>query len=645
MVPTEQHVHIPDGYLSPSTCATFYAAAGPFWYLAFKRVNNVLHTCAIPLLSVFAALCFVVMMFNLPLPGGTTGHAVGMGMASIVLGPWVSIVAISVALAVQALFFGDGGLTAFGANCFNMAIIGSLVASGVYRFIAGRAEINSARRVLAAGIAGYTAINIAAGCAAVEFGIQPLLFHDAFGTPLYAPYPLSVSIPAMMVGHLGFAGLAEFVISAGVVAYLQRTDPYLLRLTATHAPLTTPHARVAASHLMTAVPFWPASKKLWLCLALALILTPLGVLAVGSGWGEWSARDLSDSTARSQIAAASRYHALPDKVPAGLQHLSSLWKAPVPGYEPAFIRSRYFRYFVSAAIGTGLVILLTLLMTYLISRSHTARPGRKTFVERTVHGLVLAIQEALVAEETARSHGLLQNIDARVKLAGIGALIIGAIAVHRLWVLLALFSLIVLLALLSRVSLKFLAARVWISVLAFTGLIALPAAFLVPGQIVFRIPALQWTITSQGLTSAALLTLRAETAATLSLLLVLCTPWNHLLRALRFFRVSAVVVVITEMTYRYIFLLLRTAQDMFESRQIRLIGFLEPVEQRRLAAGTVGVLLDKTLQLSNDVHSAMQARGFRGDVRLLDDLRMTLSDWFQLTAFVVIACITIWFGR
>jgi cobalt/nickel transport system permease protein len=79
-------MHIPDGYLSPSTCATLYVGAAPFWYVALHRVKKELDTRTIPLLSLFSAFSFVIMMFNLPLPGGTTGHAVGMGMASIVLG-------------------------------------------------------------------------------------------------------------------------------------------------------------------------------------------------------------------------------------------------------------------------------------------------------------------------------------------------------------------------------------------------------------------------------------------------------------------------------------------------------------------------------------------------------------------------------
>ena len=130
------------------------------------------------------------------------------------LGPSGAILAISIALAIQALFFGDGGITTLGANCLNMAIVGSLVAYGSYRLIAAGASIASKRRIAAAAVAGYLAVNAAAFIAAVEFGIQPVLFHNSSGTPLYAPYPFSVAIPAMMIGHLTLAGLAEAAISA-----------------------------------------------------------------------------------------------------------------------------------------------------------------------------------------------------------------------------------------------------------------------------------------------------------------------------------------------------------------------------------------------------------------------------------------------
>src|SRR5271169_3064679 len=177
-------MHIPDGYLSPSTCATLYAGAAPFWYVSLQRMKRLLNTRMVPLLSVFAAFSFIIMMFNLPLPGGTTGHAIGVGIATIVLGPWGSIFAISIALVIQAVFFGDGGITALGANCFNMAIAGSLVAYATYRIISGRAAIESPRRVFAAALAGYLSINFCALLTAIELGVQPLWFRDSSGAPL-----------------------------------------------------------------------------------------------------------------------------------------------------------------------------------------------------------------------------------------------------------------------------------------------------------------------------------------------------------------------------------------------------------------------------------------------------------------------------
>ena len=199
-------MHIPDGYLSPSTCAVMYAASAPCWWAALRRTRRKLFGRTLPLLSLFAAFSFVVMMFNLPLPGGTTGHAVGVGIAAIVLGPWASLLAISLALAIQALFFGDGGITTLGANCFNMAIAGSFAAWAIYRLVSWGAAADSRRRVIAAALAGYGAINLSALLAAIELGIQPMLFHDATGAPLYAPYPLRIAIPAMMIGHLTIAG-------------------------------------------------------------------------------------------------------------------------------------------------------------------------------------------------------------------------------------------------------------------------------------------------------------------------------------------------------------------------------------------------------------------------------------------------------
>jgi cobalt/nickel transport system permease protein len=361
-------MHIPDGYLSPATCAVLYGASAPFWYTALQRVKKSLSTRLVPLLAVMAALCFVVMMFNLPLPGGTTGHAVGVGIATIVLGPWASILAISIALSIQAVFFGDGGITTLGANCFNMAIVGSLTAYAVYRLAAGRAALTSPRRVVAAAFAGYTAINASAFCAAVEFGVQPLFFKDPSGAPLYAPYPLTIAIPAMMIGHLTFAGLAELVLSAGVVAYFQRTNPTLLKLT---APGDLAARKEAAGEESRSL--WRTVRPLWMGLALLMVLTPLGILAAGTAWGEWSARDFSKPEVRKKIAQASRDAAPPVQPPRGLERLSTVWTAPFPQYAPSFVRRPAVGYALSAMFGSGAIILVSVVAGWLATRKAGGR--------------------------------------------------------------------------------------------------------------------------------------------------------------------------------------------------------------------------------------------------------------------------------
>jgi cobalt/nickel transport system permease protein len=128
------------------------------------------------------------------------------------------------------------------------------------------------------------------------------------------------------------------------------------------------------------------------------------------------------------------------------------------------------------------------------------------------------------------------------------------------------------------------------------------------------------------------------------MLLVLCTPWTHVLKALRVLRVPIVLVVILGMTYRYILLMIGTAEEMFESRRSRMVGKLEAKEGRRLAIATVGVLLGKTMQLSGDVYLAMQSRGFRGEVYVLDDFEMRLRDWSWLAAFFALSAAAMWMG-
>ena len=221
-------MHIPDGYLGPATYGTMYAVTLTFWAVAARKLNKTLKSKQAPYLALGAAFSFVIMMFNVPIIGGTTGHATGATLIAILLGPWAAMIAVSVTLIIQALLFGDGGITAIGANCFNMGVIGGLVGYGLYRLIAAGSDVKSSRRWIAGAIAAYISLNLSALVTGIEFGIQPILEKSATGQPLYSPFPLSVAVPAMVVEHLLVFGFVEAAVTALVIKYFQKNDPAML---------------------------------------------------------------------------------------------------------------------------------------------------------------------------------------------------------------------------------------------------------------------------------------------------------------------------------------------------------------------------------------------------------------------------------
>jgi cobalt/nickel transport system permease protein len=220
-------MHIPDGYLSPQTyiplAGLFVAVAA----IAVKKVKNEVSAKSIPYLGMAAAFSFLIMMFNLPIPGGTTGHAVGAALIAIILGPWPSIIAVSVALIIQALIFGDGGITAIGANCFNMAIFMPFTAYYIFKLINFNSQ-KPLRIYIAAFISGYLSLLLAAILTAIEFGIQPLIATSADGKALYCPYDLSIAIPAMAIEHLILFSIAEGLITALIVRYFVKHEPKMV---------------------------------------------------------------------------------------------------------------------------------------------------------------------------------------------------------------------------------------------------------------------------------------------------------------------------------------------------------------------------------------------------------------------------------
>jgi len=255
-------------------------------------------------------------------------------------------------------------------------------------------------------------------------------------------------------------------------------------------------------------------------------------------------------------------------------------------------------------------------------------PHQTGFIGRLLSGLLHTMQHAHDAERMAAQAGWLQGLDARVKLGGLLLLIITAVAVHSLSALVLLLASGCVMARFSAISLRRMAVQAWLGVVLFTGTIALPALFLVPGQ-----PLL----TRQGLRSACFLIARAETSASFALLAILSTPWPHLLKALRCFRVPLVMVAILGMTHRYVFVLLTAATQLFEARASRLMGPVSPRERRRQVASGAGVLLERSLHLAQEVHLAMLARGYRGEVRIMQDFQLGRQDAPAILLFLFLA--------
>jgi cobalt/nickel transport system permease protein len=313
-----------------------YAVTVPILCAASRKMKLLIGR-SVPLIGLFAALSFVIMMFNVPLPGGTTGHAVGSVLAAIVLGPSVASLAVSVALIIQALFFGDGGILALGTNIFNVAIVMPFVGFYLYGWLSGCATLTAPRRVLAGAVAGYVGINVAALLAAIELGIQPIFFHDATGHALYFPYGLGIAIPAMLLGHLAIAGPVEALVTGLVVAWMQRTNPQLLKLAGGDGQ--------GGGRL---------SRWAWAGLLALIVLTPFGLLAPGTAWGEWGRAELK------QLGLG--------YIPAGFDRWSSLWTAPFARYDVPVFHNSAAGYVLSALAGVVLILVVIYASAWIIGK-------------------------------------------------------------------------------------------------------------------------------------------------------------------------------------------------------------------------------------------------------------------------------------
>ena len=215
-------MHIPDGFVSPATWIATTVIAIPLWTIAMRKTRQTMtdSATAFSTISTITAFCFVLMMFNIPIPGGTSGHAVGTAMLTILFGPWVAALSVSLVLFIQALVFGDGGLTTLGLNSLSMGFIGAFSAYLAYKILHNRVNEN-----VALFLTGWFSIVCASMVAAVALGIQPLIAVSATGQPLYFPFGLSVTIPAIVGSHALAFGLVDGIVTALVVGFVRKTYP------------------------------------------------------------------------------------------------------------------------------------------------------------------------------------------------------------------------------------------------------------------------------------------------------------------------------------------------------------------------------------------------------------------------------------
>jgi cobalt/nickel transport system permease protein len=278
---------------------------------------------------------------------------------------------------------------------------------------------------------------------------------------------------------------------------------------------------------------------------------------------------------------------------------------------------------------------------------------RLHFLDRTLRAMAGLLEEFVFSDAYVRRAGLLQGVDARFKLPGILLLIIAASLILSLPWLYGLFGLALVLAVLSGVEVSFFCRRIGLVLPLFAGLIALPATLnvftLYSLERAYRIGPYSIpqdiSLTRQGILTALLLVGRVAASLSLVLLLTLTTSWPSLLKALRSLLVPQVYVQTLGMTLRYLMLLSQVVLEMCLAKKSRTIRTGKTGAEQRWVAGQVGALFRWSMQLSAEVHRAMVARGYRGEVRILGSSRIRKRDYLWIAFCAGLSGFLIYFGR
>ncbi|HET7833684.1 MAG TPA: energy-coupling factor ABC transporter permease [Gallionella sp.] len=205
-------MHIPDGFLSPQTYLPAYAIAVGAWAWAAKGLRDKLDETTVPRLAMLTALAYGLGLIMVPIPGGTSGHALGVAILALVFGVRSAFVAYSLVLLLQSLLFGAGGITALAVNALAIGLVGAAAAVGVRRLLKGMGD------TLSVAVAAWVSVVVPGLIVAIVLGIQPLIAHRPDGMPLFFPFGLAVTLPAVLIPHL-IIGVAEAVLTVLVFRY------------------------------------------------------------------------------------------------------------------------------------------------------------------------------------------------------------------------------------------------------------------------------------------------------------------------------------------------------------------------------------------------------------------------------------------
>ncbi len=208
-------MHIPDGFISPKTYIPLYIVSGGLLSFGFYKLKKDLNEETIPKIAILTAISFVLMSLAVPIPGGTSAHGVGAALFSILLGPWISFICLTLCLIIQTFVFGMGGITSLPVNSLALGFIGSFSSYFIYIFL------KKLNEKLAIFFAGYLSLIFSAIFIGFILGLQPIISKTPEGKPLFFPFGFEIVLPALIIPHLLF-GFGEGAITLTLILFFRK---------------------------------------------------------------------------------------------------------------------------------------------------------------------------------------------------------------------------------------------------------------------------------------------------------------------------------------------------------------------------------------------------------------------------------------